>query len=404
MLEALATVQIPEVELKQYTSISQAQTAGVKKLQALDEIIAKKEKKKQEQHVAGLSGSFKTIKGAIKKRRLAGHIDDAAKRAKKVNPNIVGIDDSDTGSSDIDYNEDEVKIESHVVASTTEKKHTVLKTQTITAVKPPLAPPPHVTVYVPVNRDVEIQAARLKLPILAEEQQIMETINENSIIIIAGETGSGKTTQIPQFLYESGYAQKQLIGITEPRRVAAIAMSKRVAREMNLSEREVSYLIRFEGNVTDATRIKFMTDGVLLKEIESDFLLHKYSVIILDEAHERSAYTDILVGLLSRIVPLRLKRGNPLKLIIMSATLRVEDFTNNARLFKNPPALLKVEARQFPVTIHFQNQTPENYIEEAFRKTVKIHSKLPEGGILIFVTGQQEVNLLVRNLNFFFLC
>lgn len=104
---------------------------------------------------------------------------------------------------------------------------------------------------------------------------------------IIGETGSGKTTQIPQFLYEAGYALERQIGVTEPRRVAAISMSQRVAQEMNLSSREVSYLIRFEGNVTEETRIKFMTDGVLLKEMQSDFLLKKYSVIILDEAHER---------------------------------------------------------------------------------------------------------------------
>lgn len=253
-------------------------------------------------------------------------------------------------------------------------------------------------VYVHVNRSSEIQAARLKLPILAEEQGIMETINENSIIILAGETGSGKTTQVPQFLYEAGYAEKKLIGITEPRRVAAISMSKRVATEMNLTSDVVSYLIRFEGNVTDNTRIKFMTDGVLLKEIESDFSLSKYSVIILDEAHERSVYTDILVGLLSRIVPMRQKRGQPLKLIIMSATLRVEDFTKNRQLFKVPPPVMSVEARQFPVTIHFNKNTVDDYVKEAYRKAIKIHSRLPEGSILIFLTGQQEVNNMVRKL------
>lgn len=102
-----------------------------------------------------------------------------------------------------------------------------------------------------------------------------------------GETGSGKTTQVPQFLYEAGYALKKQIAVTEPRRVAAISMSRRVAEEMNLSKKEISYLIRFEGNVTEDTKIKFMTDGVLLKEIQSDFLLSNYSVVILDEAHER---------------------------------------------------------------------------------------------------------------------
>lgn len=254
------------------------------------------------------------------------------------------------------------------------------------------------SVFVEVHRSEEIQMARLKLPILAEEQQIMELINENAVVIIAGETGSGKTTQIPQFLYEAGYALKKQIAVTEPRRVAAISMSHRVAEEMNMSTKEVSYLIRFEGNVTDATKIKFMTDGVLLKEVQSNFLLDKYSVIILDEAHERSVYTDILIGLLSRIVPLRHKKNDPLKLIIMSATLRLEDFTENARLFKIPPPVFKVDTRQFPVTVHFNKRTNENYLKEAFNKAVKIHTQLPDGGILIFVTGQQEVQTLVRKL------
>lgn len=150
-------------------------------------------------------------------------------------------------------------------------------------------------VYVPVDRKPDIQVARLKLPILAEEQIIMEKINENPVVLIAGETGSGKTTQVPQFLYEAGYARwlqvvfgffktyllfivliyiidfrdGKIIGITEPRRVAAISMAKRVGEELNLSSDEVSYLIRFEGNVTPSTKIKFMTDGVLLKEVQS---------------------------------------------------------------------------------------------------------------------------------------
>lgn len=124
-------------------------------------------------------------------------------------------------------------------------------------------------VFVTLQRKPEIQAARLKLPVVAEEQVIIEAINENPVVIITGETGSGKTTQVPQFLYEAGYARNKLIGITEPRRVAATSMSKRVAEEMNLTDKEVSYLIRFEGNVTPETKLKFMTDGVLLKEIQT---------------------------------------------------------------------------------------------------------------------------------------
>ncbi|XP_022086276.1 probable ATP-dependent RNA helicase DHX37 isoform X2 [Acanthaster planci] len=254
-------------------------------------------------------------------------------------------------------------------------------------------------VFVYVDRKPEIQAARLALPILAEEQVIMEAINEHQVVILCGETGSGKTTQVPQFLYEAGYAQNGLIGITEPRRVAAITMSERVAMEMGLSTSVVSYMIRYQGNVTTDTKIKFMTDGVLLKEIQKDFLLTKYSVIVIDEAHERSVYTDILIGLLSRIVPLRNKKGSKMKLIIMSATLRVEDFTENQRLFKTTPPVIKVESRQFPVTVHFNKRTPvENYMAEAERKVLKIHRTLPPGGILVFVTGQNEVSSLCRKL------
>ncbi|XP_030438269.1 probable ATP-dependent RNA helicase DHX37 [Gopherus evgoodei] len=255
-------------------------------------------------------------------------------------------------------------------------------------------------VFIPVDRSPEIQEARLKLPILAEEQVIMEAINENPVVIICGETGSGKTTQVPQFLYEAGYASSDgIIGITEPRRVAAVSMSHRVAKEMNVSHRVVSYQIRYEGNVTDETKIKFMTDGVLLKEIQKDFLLLKYTVIIIDEAHERSVYTDILIGLLSRIVPLRGKKGQPMKLIIMSATLRVEDFTDNKKLFPAVPPAIQVDARQFPVTVHFNKRTPvDDYNGECFRKVCKIHRMLPAGGILVFLTGQAEVHLLCRRL------
>ncbi|KAM6166718.1 putative ATP-dependent RNA helicase DHX37 [Erethizon dorsatum] len=257
--------------------------------------------------------------------------------------------------------------------------------------------PARPAVFVPVNRTPEMQAERLQLPILSEEQVIMEAVAEHPIIIVCGETGSGKTTQVPQFLYEAGYSSNDsIIGVTEPRRVAAVAMSQRVAKEMNLSQRVVSYQIRYEGNVTDETRIKFMTDGVLLKEIQKDFLLLKYKVVIIDEAHERSVYTDILIGLLSRIVALRAKRQRPLKLLVMSATLRVEDFTQNQRLFTKPPPVIKVESRQFPVTVHFNKRTPEDYSGECFRKVCRIHRMLPAGGILVFLTGQAEVHALCR--------
>lgn len=255
------------------------------------------------------------------------------------------------------------------------------------------------SVYLTVNRVEEIQNRRLKLPILTEEHRIMEEIMYNPVVIICGETGSGKTTQVPQFLYEGGYTMNgKMIGITEPRRVAAISMAKRVAHELNLTLNEVSYQIRFDGTVTDKTMIKFMTDGILMKEIQHDFLLRKYSAIVIDEAHERSLYSDILIGFLSRVVKTRQKQGDPLKLIIMSATLRVEDFTENKKLFIETPPVIKIDARQFPVSVHFSKRTNPNYLREAFKKVCKIHSSLPPGGILVFLTGRQEVNSLCRML------
>lgn len=255
-------------------------------------------------------------------------------------------------------------------------------------------------IYVQVSRISEIEKSRLELPIIGEEQNIMEKIRYNDIVVISGETGSGKTTQIPQFLYEAGFALNgMLIGITEPRRVAAVSMSERVAKELNLSQRVVSYQVRFSGNVTSDTQIKFMTDGVLLRECQQDFLLSKYSVIIVDEAHERSVFSDILIGLLSRIVPMRAKRNAPLKLVIMSATLRVGDFTENSFLFRQQPPLINIEARQFPVNIQFAKKTPSNHLQAAYHKVCSIHSKMPpKGGILVFVTSQMDVKVLCRKL------
>uniref|UniRef100_A0A8R1I7G6 RNA helicase n=1 Tax=Caenorhabditis japonica TaxID=281687 RepID=A0A8R1I7G6_CAEJA len=179
-----------------------------------------------------------------------------------------------------------------------------------------------------VERSEEIQKSRAELPIFAEEMRIVEAINENLVTVVCGETGSGKTTQIPQFLFEAGYASEgELIGITEPRRVAAIAMAQRVGVELGMPE-SVSYQIRYEGTRSDDTNILFMTDGVLMKEMEQDVMLKKYSVIMIDEAHERSMYSDVLIGMLSRIVPLRAKTPRPLRLVIMSATLRLDDFTH----------------------------------------------------------------------------
>ncbi|CAF4503188.1 unnamed protein product, partial [Rotaria sp. Silwood2] len=257
---------------------------------------------------------------------------------------------------------------------------------------------PHANVQ--VERSEEIQAIRSQLPIITEEQAIMEAIHDNLVVLICGETGSGKTTQLPQFLYEAGYTlDGKMIGITEPRRVAAISMASRVAHELNLTNDQVSYQIRYEGTYKkETTCIKFMTDGVLLKEVQNDFLLTNYSCILIDEAHERSVATDVLIGLLSRIVPIRCRRNDPLRLVIMSATMRIEEFINNRHLFKLKPKIINIDARQYPVTQHFNKHTPKNYINEVYKKVCKIHRQLPSGGILVFLTGQQEVKTLCHQL------
>jgi ATP-dependent RNA helicase DHX37/DHR1 len=261
---------------------------------------------------------------------------------------------------------------------------------------------------IPVSRDESIQNARLKLPVVGDEQKIMEAIHNHNIVIVKGETGSGKTTQVPQFLFESGYGSPDsptpgMIGVTQPRRVAAVSMSKRIGDELGDHGKKVSYQIRFEGTVGPQTAIKFMTDGVLLREVAQDIALRKYSAIIIDEAHERSVNTDILIGMLSRVVKLREELSSedisikPLKLIIMSATLDLAEFRDNKALFRIPPPLLESEGRQ-QVIVHFARKTHHDYVEEAFRKISKGHRKLPPGGFLVFLTGQNEITQLSKRL------
>jgi ATP-dependent RNA helicase DHX37/DHR1 len=262
---------------------------------------------------------------------------------------------------------------------------------------------------VPVSRSEETQKSRMQLPVVAEEQKIMEAIHNNGTVVIWGATGSGKTTQVPQFLYEAGYGSPDgptpgMIGVTQPRRVAAVSMAKRVGDELGSDRKKVSYQIRFEGTVDAGTAIKFMTDGVLLREVATDIALRKYSAIIIDEAHERSINTDILIGMMSRVVKLREELSledpsiKPLKLIIMSATLRISDFTQNTTLFPEPPPLLQAEGRQHPVSTHFARKTNREYVDDAFKKISRGHRKLPPGGMLIFLTGQNEITQLSKRL------
>ncbi|KAL6243711.1 putative ATP-dependent RNA helicase DHR1 [Rhinocladiella similis] len=260
------------------------------------------------------------------------------------------------------------------------------------------------TVYsVPVERSEAIQQSRSTLPIIQREQEIMEAVHNNAVVIVKGDTGSGKTTQLPQFLFEAGYGSPEgpapgMIGVTQPRRVAAVSMANRVATELGPSGKKVSYQIRFDSTVSHDTAIKFMTDGILLRELSQDLLLRKYSVIVIDEAHERSVNTDILIGMLSKVVPARMQKSKfnpdpkPLKLIIMSATLNLDDFLHE-RLFPPTvrPPMVEAEGRQHRVTTHFALRSRADYVEEVIEKVRRAHKKLPKGGILVFLTGQNEI-------------
>ncbi|ELP87501.1 ATP-dependent RNA helicase, putative [Entamoeba invadens IP1] len=258
-------------------------------------------------------------------------------------------------------------------------------------------------VYIP--RSKEIKERRNGLPIMMEEANIIEAVIENEVVVICGETGSGKTTQIPQILYEIGFGNENsqfsgLIGVTQPRRIAATAMAERVSEEMGELGNQVSYKIRYDTNVSQDTKIKFMTDGILLKEAQSDVMMTPYSCIIIDEAHERSINTDVLIGLLSRIVKLRNKQNKPLRLIIMSATLRVSEFLDNTNLFKERPKMIHIGSRQYPVVSYFSRTTViDDYCSEAIKLIVKIHTKLPRGGILVFLTGKREIEDVCTRLN-----
>lgn len=198
-----------------------------------------------------------------------------------------------------------------------------------------------------------------------------------------------------------------MVAVTQPRRVAAVSLAERVRSELNFPQNSslVAHQIRYSSTTSPDTAIKFMTDGVLLRELASDFLLSRYSVVVVDEAHERGVNTDVLVGVLSRVAKLREKLwregkqgAKPLRIVVMSATLRVSDFAENPTLFSKPPPVIHIAARQHPVTVHFSRRTVSDYVTEAYKKVSKIHARLPPGGILVFMTGQSEIQALCRKL------
>ncbi|XP_022151017.1 pre-mRNA-splicing factor ATP-dependent RNA helicase DEAH10 [Momordica charantia] len=272
-----------------------------------------------------------------------------------------------------------------------------------------------------------IEEQRKSLPIASVEKLLVQRVHSNDTLIIVGDTGSGKTTQIPQFLFNAGFCRDgRAIGVTQPRRVAAVTVAKRVAEECGVElGQKVGYSIRFEDETSSSTRIKYMTDGLLLREALLDPYLSRYSVIIVDEAHERTVNTDVLLGFLKKVQRARsrslndsvmsntenmnvnsmmLENGNggkndssfkrcqgrklpPLKLIIMSASL-------DARLFSEyfgGARAVHVQGRQYPVDIFYLYKPDPDYLEAILITIFQIHLEESPGDILTFLTGQEEI-------------
>lgn len=229
-----------------------------------------------------------------------------------------------------------------------------------------------------------LREQREYLPAFAVREDLLRVIRDNQVVIVVGETGSGKTTQLTQFLYEDGYAKIGMIGCTQPRRVAAMSVAKRVSEEMECKlGGTVGYAIRFEDCTSRETAIKYMTDGVLLRESLNEPDLDRYSCVIMDEAHERALNTDVLMGLFKKV----LARRRDLKLIVTSATMnskRFSDFYGGAPEFFIP-------GRTFPVDVMFHRSPVEDYVDQAVQQVLAIHVSMGAGDILVFMTGQEDI-------------
>lgn len=235
---------------------------------------------------------------------------------------------------------------------------------------------------------------RKSLPVYSYRDEFLSALEQFQIMVVVGETGSGKTTQLPQYLVEAGYTHggTKKIACTQPRRVAAMSVAARVAEEMGVKlGHEVGYSIRFEDKSSEKTILKYMTDGMLLREFLADPELSGYSVIMIDEAHERTLHTDILFGLVKDIARYR----PDLKLLIASATMDQKKFSE---YFDDAP-VFNIPGRRFDVDILYTKQPEANYIHAAVTTVFQIHTTQGQGDILVFLTGQDEIETVAENLS-----
>ncbi|XP_063934638.1 putative pre-mRNA-splicing factor ATP-dependent RNA helicase PRP1 [Zophobas morio] len=232
----------------------------------------------------------------------------------------------------------------------------------------------------------ELLEKRMALPVWKQKDEFIKKFKDNQCLVLVGETGSGKTTQITQWCIDLNplYRGKGMIACTQPRRVAAMSVAARVAEEMDVKlGEEVGYSIRFEDCTSSKTKLKYCTDGMLLREAMADPLLERYSCVILDEAHERTLATDVLMGLLKEVMEQR----KDLKLVVMSATLDAEKFQS----YFNDAPLMVVPGRTFPVELLYTTEPERDYLASAIRTAVQIHLCEGEGDILLFLTGEEEI-------------
>ncbi|KII90512.1 hypothetical protein PLICRDRAFT_39073 [Plicaturopsis crispa FD-325 SS-3] len=251
-----------------------------------------------------------------------------------------------------------------------------------------------------------LQEQRRQLPIAQGKDALVREIAKNDVTVLLGETGSGKTTQVPQYLLESGIAGKGMIAVTQPRRVAATSLAARVAAEQNVRVGGlVGYGVRFDEASSPETRIKYVTDGMLVRELLSDPLLSRYSVVVVDEAHERTLRTDLLITNLKTIQKSRNRptdakgKGvpNPLKVVIMSATLDAEKFSK----FYDNAKIVYVKGRQHPVQIYHTAVGQTDYVDAALRTFFQIHTDQPPGDVLIFLPGQEDIESLEKSIQLY---
>ena len=236
--------------------------------------------------------------------------------------------------------------------------------------------------------EMSIVQQREALPIFKLKHELLKAVQDNQILVVIGETGSGKTTQMTQYLSEAGFGK---IACTQPRRVAAMSVAKRVAEEYGcILGTDVGYTIRFEDCTSPETRIKYMTEGMLLRESLIDSDLKAYSVVMLDEAHERSINMDVMFGLLKATV----KRRKDLKLIVTSATLDAVKFSSY--FFEAP--IFTIPGRSFPVEILYTKEAESDYLDASLITVMQIHLTEPPGDILLFLTGAEEIDTACETL------